>query len=163
MHIYALIYAWYFAICICRCPLLTCPHARTYACICAYIHPELHIAYLFLNFFAYWPTQVYLDRTCVRTNILMCVVPQAGLQIDEEILYSKLPFFKTTYLTISTLLDILGTFGNFFALWTLCISGRIKIEAAVSLFSVLPRFQLHVECRPGSVVNKSPKQAEIIE
>ena len=93
----------------------------------------------------------------------MCVVPQAGLQIDKEILYSKLSFFTTTHLTISTFLDILGTFGNFFALWTLCISERKKTEAAVFLFSVLPKFQFHVECHQGSIVNKSPKQAEIIE
>ena len=94
---------------------------------------------------------MYLDRTYVRTNILMCVVPQAGLQIDVENLYSKLPFLTTTYLIISTLLDILGKFGNFFALWTLCISERKKIEAAVFLFSVLPKFHFHVECPSESV------------
>ena len=59
---------------------------------------------------------VYFDRTCARTNILMCVVPQAGLQIDVENLHSKLPSLTTTYHKISTLLDGLGESSNFFAL-----------------------------------------------
>ena len=93
-------------------------------------------------------------------------VSQAGHQIDKENLHSKLPFFTTTYLQISTLLDILGKCGNFFALWTLCTSEGKKIDAAVFMFFVLPKFHFHAECRPGGVVNmtwQSPKQAEIIE
>ena len=83
----------------------------------------------------------------------MYVLSHAGPQIDEENLYSKLPFLTTTYLIIWTLLDILGESSNFFALWTLCISERKKIEAAVFLFSVLPKFQFHVECLSESVVS----------
>ena len=96
----------------------------------------------------------------------MYVLSHAGLQIDEENLYSKLPFLTTTYLIISTLLDILGESGNFFALWTLCISERKKIEAAVFLFSVLPKFQFHVECPSGSIVYRTwrcPKRARSIK
>ena len=96
----------------------------------------------------------------------MYVLSHAGLQIDEENLYSKLPFLTTTYLIISTLLDILGESGNFFALWTLCISERKKIEAAVFLFSVLPKFQFHVECPSESIVYRTwqrPKRARSIE
>ena len=95
----------------------------------------------------------------------MYVLSHAGLQIYEENLYSKLPFLTTTYLIISTLLDILGESGNFFALWTLCISER-KIETAVFLFSVLPKFQFHVECPSGSIVYRAwrcPKWARSIK
>ena len=107
---------------------------------------------------------MYLDRTCMY--ILMCVVPQAGLQIDVENLHSKLPSLTTTYHKISTLLDGLGESSNFFALWTLCISERKKIEAAVFLFSVLPKFQFHVDCLSGNAVYmawQGPKRSKIIE
>ena len=82
----------------------------------------------------------------------MYVLCWGGLQIDMENLYSKMPFLTTTYHKISTLLDGLGESGNFFALWTLCISERKKIEAAVFLFFVLPKFHFHVECLLESVV-----------
>ena len=115
-------------------------------------------------FFIKKPTEGRYIQT-VHVRFLM-YVSEAGHQIDKENLHSKLPFFTATYLQISTLLDIIGKCGNFFALWSLCVSERKKIEAALFMFFVLPKFHFHAECCPGGVVNmtwQSPKRAEITE